>query len=93
MTRVYDTCMTLEDKLTKQMNHWVHLEAEVEDLRLALAALILRGGGESLTLDAVDLGRVARLLLDQEVRIQFLILEPPSSVEIRLMGKDDDDAA
>ena len=68
---------------------WASLEAEVENLRYVVAALILREGGEPLTLSQEDIQRAAYWHATKGIRVQTVRIEPPLSYRVDLLPLED----
>lgn len=85
MTDVQD----LQQGIEALQRRWAELEAEVENLRAVLAALILREGGESLALSAEDVQRAGYWHATKGIRIQTLQSEPPLTYRVDLLPIED----
>lgn len=64
---------------------WADQEAELEDLRVVVAALILREGKHSIELTSEDIDAVAMWQQRQPIEIRMHRIEPGPSIRLDLV--------
>lgn len=76
------------DTIAEYTRQWAEQQAELENLRVVVAALILRGGGSPIELSGADIDAAAMWHLDAGIHIRTLRLEPPLSFRVELLAED-----